>query len=180
MLNAQLSVARHCSETADLVNRSVFLRREGANDGDLHPVRRALWRAETRPKSLTKSLEDVTAPPRELVFYSQVCVSHVQMILVHCFFFELLQDKKGERIKPMISGAAGTVKQPGVLLEVILQTCCEICPVSHILSLIRHSFSDSFALLVPILGFEPFKEDEQIRPFILTEGGKTSQNPFVR
>ncbi|XP_037830404.1 synaptotagmin-like protein 2 isoform X2 [Kryptolebias marmoratus] len=35
------------------------------NDDDLNPVRKALWRAEAWPKNLAKSLEDITAPPRQ-------------------------------------------------------------------------------------------------------------------
>ncbi|XP_008287023.1 synaptotagmin-like protein 1 [Stegastes partitus] len=33
----------------------------GENDDDQNPVRKALWRAETRPKNLAKSMEDITA-----------------------------------------------------------------------------------------------------------------------
>lgn len=61
----------------------------GENDDECqNPVRKALRRAEARPKNLAKSMEDITASlsPREHVLISQVVLSistdHFGMIFI--------------------------------------------------------------------------------------------------
>lgn len=67
----------------------------GNADDTLHPVRKALRRAEARPKNLAKSMEDITASslPSKHVFHIPSSNLHNARILAH-FVIGFSQDKK--------------------------------------------------------------------------------------
>lgn len=93
-----------------------FCNAGGNDDDEQNPVRKALRRAEARPKNLAKSMEDITtsAAPREHVLHPRTfsCFAYVTIVEITVCFSLFLQDKKEEQTQLQTSGTAVKVNIP--------------------------------------------------------------------